>query len=816
MSSTPTVVESEVPTEVRMTQAVCYHCGENCPDRKYFLDEKFFCCQGCLSVYSLLNNAGLCNYYDLNNHAGASQRRNIREDKYAFLESEEVSNQLITFRENGQIYVNLYIPGIHCSSCIYLLENFHRLCKGVIRSDVRFLNKEVAIIFNESEVSLRQIAEHLDRIGYEPYISQGQTEKNKKPKNDRSLIYKLGVAGFCFGNIMLFSIPEYFSGSAASEPFLEGVFRYLNVLFSIPVFFYSASPFFISAWKGIRQRHLNIDVPVALAIAATFIRSLTDVFIHNGSGFFDAMTGIVFFMLAGRVLQGRTHKYLYFDRDFKDYFPMAVMVLDENNSPRATLLSDIAQGDRLAIHNNELIPADSLLLRGKSLIDYSFVTGESLPVEKRPGDLIYAGGRQLGGAIELQVVKATPASHLMQLWSKELDQEHDKKLNNRNSFVHGLARNFTFIVLSIAAFSAFYWWQHDTSKIWPAVTAILIIACPCGLLLTSTFTNGHVLRILNKNGLYLRNASIIEQFGNIGKVVFDKTGTLTSTESMTADYSGSPLTDEEKEMIVSAVRPSLHAFKHTVIALLGNQGKYEAIDFKETPGLGIEAVINGTSFKIGTAAFFSLDHSHNNQGTLIYIFKNGIERGAFILKQGLRPGLEEMLHRIKRRISIHLFSGDNAQQAGFFSKYFGENMKFRLSPVEKLSLVSMLKMSGKKVAMTGDGLNDAGALKKSDLGICISDDIRRFTPAGDAILNGENLHLLDHFIDFCRSIRWVIYLCFGISVIYNIAGLYFAVQGTLSPLIAAILMPLSTLTIVATTWIATTRNARANALKISG
>ncbi|MCO6496136.1 MAG: heavy metal translocating P-type ATPase metal-binding domain-containing protein [Chitinophagaceae bacterium] len=792
----------------------CYHCGEDCPDADIRVDNKYFCCHGCLTVYQMLNQAGLCNYYELNPQSGINKREKTPNTKFAYLDASEVAEKLITFRDRNQAYTTFYIPAIHCSSCLYLLENLPALLKGVVRSDINFLKKEVSLVFNEDEVSLRQIADFLSEIGYEPYINHTQSGEKQAVKKDRSLIYRLGIAGFCFGNIMLFSIPEYFSGSAASEPYLRVIFRYLNVIFSLPVFFYSAAPFFTLAWKGIKQKYLNIDVPVALAIGATFIRSLVDVFFTDGSGFFDAMSGIVFFMLAGRVLQDRTQKALFFDRDYSDYFPMAAMVLTGEGTEKPTLLSDIKEGDRLIIRNNELIPADSMLIKGKCLIDYSFVSGESVPIEKKPGDLLYAGGRQLAGVAEMQVVKETSASKLTQLWSKELENEHEGKLDNKSSFVHALAQNFTLIVLAIATVSAIYWSMHDTSRIWPAVTAILIIACPCGLLLTSTFTNGYVMRILAKNGLFLRHPYFIERFGNIDHIVFDKTGTLTSTESMKAEFMGTPLSEEEKEILASVVRPSMHSFKTPVLELLGKTGKYEARNFTESAGAGVSATVKGSLYQLGIPAFFNVEKQESYNGTPILIYKDGEHFGTFLLTQQLRKGLPEMLKRLGKRISFSLISGDEPHQKKMLSEYFGEQAIFRSDPQEKLEYVANLRRQGLKVAMTGDGLNDAGALKKSDFGLCITDDVNRFTPAGDAIMDGSKIAQLDRLQNFSRKTKNTIRLCFGFSVLYNLTGLFFAVQGTLSPLIAAILMPLSTLTIIVTTYVSSLRKARKEGLII--
>ncbi|HRP17713.1 MAG TPA: HAD-IC family P-type ATPase [Ginsengibacter sp.] len=526
------------------------------------------------------------------------------------------------------------------------------------------------------------------------------------------------------------------------------------------------------------------------------------------------MSGIVFFMLAGRVLQDRTQKALFFDRDYSDYFPMAAMVLAADGDEKPTLLSEITEGDRLIVRNNELIPADSILIKGKCLIDYSFVSGESVPIEKKPGDLLYAGGRQLAGVAEMKVIKETSASRLTQLWSKELEKEHEGKLDNRNSFVHSLAQNFTLIVLGIAFLTGIYWWQHDTSRIWPAVTAILIIACPCGLLLTSTFTNGYVMRILAKNGIFLRHPYFIERFGNVNHIVFDKTGTLTSAGSMKAEYTGTPLSDEDREIIASAVRPSMHAFRAPVLDLLGRHGKYEAYNFSETTGMGISAEVQGSHYQIGIPAFFSEENTSVLNGTPILIYKNGKHLGTFLLTQQLRKGLPEMLKRIGQWVSFSLISGDEPHQQKMLSQYFGDNAIFRSDPQEKLNYIAGLKQQGLVVAMTGDGLNDAGALKKSDFGLCITDDVNRFTPAGDAIMDGSKISQLDKLFNFSRKTRHTIRLCFGFSVIYNITGLFFAIQGTLSPLLAAILMPLSTLTIIVTTYLSSLAKARKEGLEI--
>ncbi|HUP12788.1 MAG TPA: heavy metal translocating P-type ATPase metal-binding domain-containing protein, partial [Niastella sp.] len=431
---------------------LCFHCGEVCFTANISAEDKHFCCEGCKMVYQLLNKSGLCDYYALNENPGLNQRITVRKDKFAFLNEENIQRQLITFTNEQQTHITFYLPTIHCSSCLYLLENLHRLQLAVISATVNFTRKEVSIIYNHQHLSLQKLAELLTSIGYEPYISL-QNLQNLKPATKKSLIYQLGVAGFCFANIMLLSFPEYL-GLEAADMQLQGIFRWLNVLLALPVFFYSALPFYESGWKGLKHKFLNIDAPIALAIIVTFSRSMYEVISGTGAGYFDSMSGIVFFMLVGRVLQDKTYQQLSFERDFTSYFPVAATLVKEAKEVPISL-PEIKAGDTLLIHSNELIPADGICTRGKACIDYSFVTGESVAVNKEMGEMVYAGGKQTGGAIEILVIKEVAQSYLTRLWSADAFKKNTEPANV--SFVHLLSRYFTYILFTIAAFAAAYW-----------------------------------------------------------------------------------------------------------------------------------------------------------------------------------------------------------------------------------------------------------------------------------------------------------------------------------------------------------------------
>lgn len=780
----------------------CYHCGDECINETIQLADKNFCCQGCKTVYQVLNQSDLCDYYELNQNPGTSQRITVRKDKFSFLNDEKIEQQLISFRNSEQTHVTFYLPQIHCSSCLWLLENLHRLNAAVISSRVNFTRKEVAIVFDQQKTSLRSIAELLTSIGYEPYISL-QNLQQAKPRIQRSLIYQLGVAGFCFANIMLMSFPEYL-GLEEAEKNMQSLFRYFNLILAIPVFVYSSLPFYQSAWGSLKHKYLNIDAPIALAIIMTFGRSLYEVLSNTGGGYFDSMSGIVFFMLVGRVLQEKTYQQLSFERDYTSYFPIAVTVLkDKQEIP--TALPDIKTGDTILIHNEELIPVDGLLTRGKAFIDYSFVTGESLPVLKDMGELLYAGGKQTGGNIELLVMKEVSQSYLTRLWNND-----DKAKPQKISFVDALSRYFTWIVFALAVAGALYWSFYDGGKAWNVVTTILIVACPCALLLSNSFTNGNVLRILSKNKLYLRNAQTIEEMAKATHLVFDKTGTLTTTEEQEISYTGESFSDEIAGSVAAVAAQSTHPLSKLLAKELRNNETYEVRQFSETTGRGISGIVNHRIITLGSAEFVTGEEITVFNGSSVYVSVDGVLLGHFSIRNHYRPFIFQQIGELRKQYRISVLSGDNESERLNLQQELGMDVKlfFNQHPHDKLNYIKELQQKGQKVIMIGDGLNDAGALKQSDAGIAVTESTNNFTPASDGILEAGRLNRLSSYLRFTKANKQVVLASFVLSIVYNIIGLTFALQGILSPLVAAILMPSSSLSIILLTFGASSLYAR--------
>ena len=785
-----------MPAPTTKKKLQCSHCGEDCVTTAIVMEDKHFCCEGCKMVYQLINQNGLCEYYNLNENPGTNQRITIRKDKFAFLDDDKIQQKLISFKNESQTHINFYLPQMHCSSCLYLLENLHKLNKGIIASKVNFTSKEVAIRFNHKEASVRQAAELLTAIGYEPYISLHDL-KEAKPGVNKSMIYQLGAAGFCFANIMMMSFPEYL-GLESAEKNLQGVFRTLNFILSLPVLLYSAQPFYESAWKSLKHKFLNIDAPIALAILMTFVRSAYEVISGTGAGYFDSMTGIVFFMLVGRILQQKTHQQLSFERDYTSYFPVAVTVL-KNTEEIPAALPDINTNDTLLIHNEELIPADGILTKGKAFIDYSFVTGESLPVMKEVGEFIYAGGKQTGSNIEILVMKEVAQSYLTRLWNKD---EFEQKEEKSKSFVHSLSRYFTYIVFVIALLGAAYWSFYDSHKAWNVITTVLIVACPCALLLSNTFTNGNILTILARNKFYLRNAQAIEDIANINHIVFDKTGTLTDAHHQDIVYEGTPLTKEQEQAVGLLAAQSSHPLSKALAAHLGRNKKIQVVGFCEIKGAGIEGFVNGDLIALGSKKFIKGKYSGADEGTKVYVAIENKPFGYFCFQNHYRETLSLLMDDLKKQFHLSVISGDDSAEKENLWRLMGTktNILFKQSPSDKLQYIQQLQNKNENVMMIGDGLNDAGALKQSDVGIALTENTNNFTPASDAILEAGQLPKLSRFIQLCRANKQIVMASFVLSIVYNIIGLFFALQGVLSPMIAAILMPCSSISILLLTF----------------
>lgn len=773
-----------------MSENNCYHCGDEVIGKGIFFDEKAFCCNGCKSVYQLLKDNNLDGFYSLEEKAGARPSES-NQHKYAFLGVDSIRTKFIDFEDEKSARVTLFLPQIHCSSCIYLLENIAKIEPAIYSCQVNFAKREAAIIFDREKLSLEQLAILLDRIGYAPnFGNRNQTEK----KLDKTFLYKLGIAGFAFGSIMLWSFPEYL-GIEGDNPEFRNFTSYLSFGVSLPVLFYSASDYFISAYKALRYKSLNLDVPITIGIIALYLQSSYSIFAGYGPGYMDSFAGFIFFLLIGKWFQNKTYKMLSFERDYTSYFPVAVTRI-KNSEEEIIEIEQLNIGDNILIRNEEVIPCDSILFSETAKIDYSFVTGESIPINKIKGDFIYAGGKLIGQRIELKVEKESNRSHLTQLWN---DVKSDKKSSTGFKYQDKLSVYFLIIILIIAGLSALAWAFVDPSRITHIIVAILIVACPCALALSAPFTFGNVMRLLGRKGLYLKDTTVIERINGITDIVFDKTGTLTNGTTPHVAYFGDELTPQQLEAVYCLANSSTHPLSRAIVQYLRSKNihsNHQIEEFEERSGKGISGKINDIHVKIGNSEFTGLKQIDANE-TSTFITVDGTHNGRFVFTSEIREGIADLLKKLNA-YRLHVLSGDRDKDKELMESIFPKNsiLLFEQTPKDKLNYIENLKSQGNNVLMIGDGLNDSGALGIADVGIAVSEDVFRFTPSSDAIIEASKLSILDQLLGISNFSKTILKVCLAFSVSYNIVGLSFAISGNLTPLVAAILMPISSITVV--------------------
>lgn len=794
------------------SKVTCSHCGEDCKSDIVPLESgERFCCEGCRTVFELLRDNNLCTYYDLDKTPGISFRFKSNAPRFDYLDSPEIERQLIDFTRGSTSKAAFYLPQMHCSSCLWLLEKLYKLNDGIIASEVNFLRKEVSITFNNSKVRLRGIVELLTKIGYEPEIRLSNLDKRKKDNSQRDLYLKLGLAGFAFGNSMMLSFPEYLSFGNNLDANLRWFFGILNIVLATPVLLYSAKDYFISSWQSIRSRTMMLDVPIALGILALYFRSVVDILTSSGSGFMDSFTGLVFFLLIGKLFQKKTFETLSFDRNYKSYFPLSVL-RKQQTSDESIPVSSLKVGDIFLVRNNEIIPADGILLSEIGQVDYSFVTGESEPVEVFRANDIFAGGRTVGAVLEIQCTKECSQSYLTRLWNNDIfKREKPQTLLDVNS---RFGKWFTIATLTIAITSGVYWFFINPTIALNVFTSVLIIACPCALTLAAPFALGWSLTIFGKSKFYLKNSSVVLDLANLTSIVFDKTGTLTETHRSRITYVGTILTFEEQRLIQTCLRNSTHPLSRSVAAEMPQQDGLIIQEFKEISGSGVEASISGRKIIVGSHKFIA-EKCTNVQlqkmnTSSVHVAIDGAYKGYYEVANSYRDGLKKLFSDLKQQFELFLLSGDNSREKNGLLSLFEEEitMRFSQSPDDKLEFIKSLQSKGEFVAMVGDGLNDAGALQQSNVAIAISEQTGSFSPACDAILSAEELTKLPQFIRFAKYSKRVIISAFIISVIYNLIGLGFAISGSLTPMVAAIFMPVSSITIIGFTTGAIVWNSR--------
>ena len=763
------------------SQSACTHCGDTVMDDLHQHGEEFFCCQGCLTVFLILSENGLGDFYQMSE--GVAGVRPSDSSEYAYLDS--LVEKLALFVSDDCVRIRLSLPTIHCISCVWLLENFHLIESGVSSGRVNFTKRELLISYDPRELKLSELANSLSKIGYAPDLTLADDNSDKTKgldqKNRRDL-GKIALAGFCCGNIMMMSFPAYFGLHIEDQ--YGRLFSWLNLLFALPLVFYCGADFWRSVPVFIKTRKVSLDLPIAVGIGALFLQTISSVFRGVGEGYADSLGGFIFFLLLGRYFQQVTYRGLSFERDYKAFFPLSVMQVKEGKEVSSPV-QEVKEGDLLRLRSGDLLAVDGVLRKGLMGMNYAFVTGESELVEVQEGEKVFAGGRQVYGVVDVEATGAVDTSYLASLWD---DQTFRDTKDFGEAEISRLAgKVFTTVVPVIALSAGVFWAMKDVSRSLEVFISVLIVACPCALALSVPLSFGFSMRFLGRRGFFMKNAAVIEKMAKANAYVFDKTGTLSCPEECTVKWRGEALTPHEQAMIYSLSSQSAHPKSKALMQFYNTKIQAMAIeDFNEVTGKGVSGCIDALEIELRAG----------KEGGTELLIDNQL-RGYFEIENAWRRGWAEALGQLARG-KFFVLSGDSNKDQAALKKQMPANCEFnfRQSPANKLAKIKELRQEFKSVLMFGDGLNDAGALREADVGIAVSEQALSFTPASDVIMKGALISDIHKIQAYMRWTMKLIGVSFGFSILYNLVGLGLAVTGQLSPLSSAILMPLSSFTIL--------------------
>lgn len=762
-------------------QTDCRYCGLVCADVTVKKLGHSFCCFGCATLFEVVQKGRLELEADLNEVSAS----------YKQFDLPEIFNQLVDF-QNDKIYkLRIQTPAIHCSSCVFLLEDLPEINAEIVHVRVNFEDQVVTVTAQKS-LALSKLATLLDRLGYPPHFDFSKTKSDVESAHNKTLLKQLAVAGFCFGNMMLFSIPHYLGMEVASEAYFSTVFKALNIALSLVVIFYSGRSYLTSAIQATAAWKSHINIPIALGIVAIWMWSIYEILSGGGFGYLDSLAGLVFFLLIGKWFQNKVYRKVSFERSVHDYLPMVVRTVVPSGYEWKRI-SALEAKDVILVKNNEIIPVGGQVQSGRALVDYSFVSGESVLESIQLGENIYTGGRQLSGNIEIRLNEKPNPDQIWAAWKTQKQVRKDLHWTNK------VSKLFTPIVLIISVLTLVLWLWLDASKAIFVFSSVLIVACPCALALSAPFTNGHLLRIFCKNGLYLKSSDQISDLSQITNIVFDKTGTLTTSEKSVISTKINILTRAQSLLVKSLAIQSNHPLSKGIAHSIKGPLLNGLERFKEVPGSGIEAWMNDEHIKIGSAQFVGAEIDHTStKSPQSFVSINGQIKASYVFNGQYKENLASSLTHLGFNYDLSVLSGDhNGEQEALLKLYpnFVETA-FNQAPNDKKEFIQSYQNNRANVLMIGDGINDQNALSESAVGIVVTKNINGFYPSADGVLLDESFAKLPYFMELARYSKKVLKVSLAFSIAYNLIGLSFALAGLLTPVVAAILMPISSITVV--------------------
>ena len=786
----------------------CFHCGEPLPNGPLIIAqldgrEQPMCCIGCKAVAEFIHSAGLTAFYEFRSQPDSDLQPADEPGEWQHYDSEDLLARYV-HEDRGAAETTLDIGGMYCTACVWLLDKALNQIEAIENVTVNPATRRAVIRWDAAQLKFSELLAAISRIGFKPLpVGVGQSKDTNDEEYRRSL-KRLIVAGAAGMQVMMFAVALYAGDYFGIEAGVEKFLRTISLLVTIPIVFYSARPFFASAWRGIRARAPGMDLPVSIAIAAAFFASVWATWVDQGNIYFDSVAMFVLFLSATRFLEMRA-------RHRADDYAVALARLLPDTATRVVgaeaeivALDRIRVGDVIMIRPGEVVPIDGEMLTGSLAIDESMLTGESLPVSREPGTQVYAGGINRSGNGTLRVTRTGASTSLAEIGRLLERAQADKPpiaiLADR------IASRFVLALLAVASITALIWINIDPSRTFEVVLATLVVTCPCALSLATPAALAAAASRLASSGFLLVRSRVLEVLNQASTIVFDKTGTLTAGQPVILETrSFSAQSPEYHLQLAAAIEMASEHVLARAFSSYYRSAYFDPVDIQVEPGCGVQADINGQRYRIGNAGYvaeLSNSKAVNEPGDdariLVYLGDDSGLLARFAIGDEVRSDAADAVAELQRAgFNVVIASGDNAAAVSEVASLLDiSDWHAAMSPAKKLEFIRQLQADGQSVVMVGDGINDAPVLAAADASIALDAGTALARASADAIALGKRLGTIVEAVGVARATRRIIRQNIAWAIIYNVTAVPLAVSGILAPWMAAIGMSISSLIVV--------------------
>ena len=810
MSSTAT---AEVPLLTVAAQLTCAHCGlEASPGEARRVDGTLYCCAGCETAASIIRQSGLSGFYALpdkrNSRVEASGR------SYAEFDHEAFQATHVRATPNGLAEVSLYLEGVHCASCVWLVERVPMIVPGAVRAELDVTRGVARLEWDPQATALSTLARALDQLGYRPHAFRGQRADDARRAEERAMLTRIGVAGAIAGNVMTIALALYSGFFSGMEREFETYFRWLSFALVTPALLWPGRIFFTSAWQAVKNGGLHMDVPIALALAVGYLQGAFNTWRNEGPIYFDAVGTLIFLLLVGRYLQHRAQRSAADSAALLGALSPATARVVEGAEVHEIPTEAVLPGMLLDVRAGDTLAADGTVERGVSSMDLALLTGESRPVSVFEGERVYAGTVNLSAPIRVRVDEAGSMSRLGRLLRDVEDGARQRPpvvlLADR------LAGYFIAVVLMLAVVTAAIWWERDHSLALDHAIALLVVTCPCALAMATPLSFTVAIGRAAKRGILIKGAHALEALNGKGTLFLDKTGTLTEGRMVLESFEGDATV---RPLVLALEQHSRHPVAAAVASAWADLLVPEASEVRETLGGGMSGRVMGREVVVGRPEWVHAQIAREPQGEPVTPFNEASDLeprltpvliavdGAIVARAGFGDPLRREATSAVRALQragwdVRLLSGDASAVVRSVADALGiaaERAEGGASPERKREVVVAARANG-TVVMVGDGVNDAAAISAATVGIAVRGGAEASMAAADVYLARGGIGALQELMDGARRTTGIIQRNMLLALGYNAMGVSLAMMGAIDPLFAAILMPLSSLTVVIGAW----------------